>query len=166
MDKNEDLDTSAISANDYIKRETFIGAIVNGILVSSVFCLMFGVRAPVPVWGMGQFAFDFVPQTFIMVIACSLVASMMAKSAKLKGKIGTEGLRNGLPFLPKNLFLRCLLIGVTASTIVSTVMAMIFWMVDATTLNWSIAFTLKASLAVIISAIATNIAITKALNET
>lgn len=59
-------------------RETTISVVINCALTAAFYFLLFhGVEA-VPVWGVGNFAFDFGPQTFMIALMGTMVPGLIA----------------------------------------------------------------------------------------
>ena len=48
----------------YIAREILLSALINGAISVAFFVGVFGGAVPVPLWGLGNYAFDLVPQSF------------------------------------------------------------------------------------------------------
>jgi len=95
----------------YIRRETIISVVINVALSLVFFLLLFGRLDPVPVWGVGKYAFDFVPQSFAIALMSTLVPGMLAirrRKADLVGRVESTSR------LPDALLPRALLVALLA----------------------------------------------------
>jgi hypothetical protein len=72
----------------YLARETGVSAVVNGLISVGFFAGTFGRIDPIPVWGTGNYAFDFVPQSFAVAFMSVLVPGFLARKAIGAGKFG------------------------------------------------------------------------------
>ena len=52
-------------SNAALVRETAISVLINCVMTAAFYFLVFHGVEPVPIWGLGNFAFDFAPQTFM-----------------------------------------------------------------------------------------------------
>lgn len=101
----------------YLLRETAIGAVINAVLSLAMFLLVFGIHAArIPVWGPGQFAFDFLPQSFGVSFMSTLMPGLIARRNLAGGRIAPVA---GRPRLPRHLILRALLVGCIVAVICS-----------------------------------------------
>jgi hypothetical protein len=89
--------------------------LINAALSALFVFLIFGGRDRIPLWGMGGLAFDFLPQTFIIAFMATLVPSVLTRQALHSGKVAA--VEGHAPKLPRNLFLRALLIPVLVSIV-------------------------------------------------
>lgn len=69
----------AAMPSGYLARETVISAIINGVLSAGIFAAMFRRIPDVPVWGLGQLAFDFIPQSFMVALMGAMVPGLLAR---------------------------------------------------------------------------------------
>jgi hypothetical protein len=81
----------------YIARETAVSASVNAAISVGFFVAVFGFAGSVTIWGAGNFAFDFLPQTFAVTFFASLAPVLLARKAIRAGKIACA--RSPLPGL-------------------------------------------------------------------
>lgn len=72
-----------MNAQSYIRRETGVSIVINSVLSLLFFFLVFGMDDPIPVWGMGQWVFDFLPQSFMIALMSTLVPGYLT-AKKLK----------------------------------------------------------------------------------
>jgi len=108
-----------VSPEAYIRRETGVSVAINAALSLAFFLVVFGIGRPVPVWGIGAYVFDFVPQGFMIGLMGSLVPGALAGKALRAGKVAPLGA--GSP-LPRGLVVRSLLLaalGALAGTALS-----------------------------------------------
>ncbi|HSG35420.1 MAG TPA: hypothetical protein VLA37_12860 [Sphingomonadaceae bacterium] len=73
----------------YVRRETLVSALINAVISVGFFLIVFGLSAPVPVWGLGNYVFDFLPQGFAVSFFGSLVPAQMAARALPKEAVAS-----------------------------------------------------------------------------
>lgn len=81
----------------YVRRETAVSIVINSALSALFFWLVFGGVDPVPVWGMGNWVFDFAPQSFMIALMSTLVPGALTAKAIRAGKIAPAGSPSRLP---------------------------------------------------------------------
>jgi len=141
-----------VSHDAYIRRETMVSAVINAILSALFFWLVFRGVDPVPVWGMGNWVFDFVPQGFMIALMSTLVPGALTGRAIRSGRIAADGQANRLP---GNLLARALLLAGAAAILGAGLVAAIMKLVGAEQLPPGTALLLKivygASLAILVT---------------
>ena len=75
----------------HIARESLISVAINAALSLLFFLLVFGIGKTVPVQGIGNFAFDFLPQSLMIGLMAGLVPGMLARKAIVSGRIAGAG---------------------------------------------------------------------------
>ncbi len=80
----------------YIKRETAVSFVANGLVNSLVVWAVFGSRSDVPLWGSGGIAIDFVPQVGAIGLMGSLVPALLTRRRIQNGTLST-GIGHSLP---------------------------------------------------------------------
>lgn len=118
--------TSRTSPAGWLARETAISAVINAAISAGFFFAMFGLGAPIAVWGMGGFVFDFMPQSLAVAFFASLVPSLLVGKAVAAGM--TTFASDVPAFTP--LFLRSLRRGLVALLIGGGAWAAIFWVFE------------------------------------
>lgn len=68
----------------YVRRETTVSVLVNAILSLLIFLATFGWR-PVAMWGLGQWVFDFIPQSFMVALMSALVPGLLTAARMRRG---------------------------------------------------------------------------------
>jgi len=68
----------------YLAKETRISMVINAVLSLAFFVLLIGLPAAVPVAGIGNYAFDFVPQSFIIALMSALVPGFIT-ATRIRG---------------------------------------------------------------------------------
>jgi hypothetical protein len=83
-----------------IARESIVSAVVNGVISVGFFILVFGWPQRIAVRGLGNYAFDFLPQSFAIGLMASLVPGLLARKSldarRQAGAIAGRSLLNGL----------------------------------------------------------------------
>lgn len=76
---------SALSAAA-LARETAISVAINCTMSTAFYLLLFHDVEPVPIWGLGNYAFDFGPQTFMIALMGTMVPGLItARALKYQG---------------------------------------------------------------------------------
>lgn len=104
----------------YIRQETLISVVINGVLSAVFFLLVFGLADSVAVWGVGNWVFDFLPQSFMITLMSTLVPGALT-AKRLKAGILEPG--SFATRLPRSLLLRALLLAVLAAAIGTALVA-------------------------------------------
>lgn len=78
-----------LTARAYQARETAVSAVVSSAISAAFMFGVFGMAGSLPVPGMGNFAFDFVPQSGGIALMGCLVPSLLARNAIASGKVVT-----------------------------------------------------------------------------
>lgn len=79
----------------HLRREMLASAGINAIFSLAFFALVFGFRRPVTNPGIGNYAFDFIPQSFAIGLMASLIPCLLASRAIRLGRLPGSG-RSGL----------------------------------------------------------------------
>ncbi len=75
----------------FLTREALISASVNALISAGFFTLAFGFGEAAEIWGVGNFVFDFLPQSFAVAFFASLVPVLLAMRSAKAGKIAFAG---------------------------------------------------------------------------
>ncbi|WCT76810.1 hypothetical protein [Novosphingobium humi] len=149
-----------MSTAAYIRRETGVSMVINAVLTLAFFLLVFGRGGAVPVWGVGAYVFDFVPQGFMIGLMGSLVPGALAGKARRAGKVAALGVAS--PW-PANLILRSLLLalcGALAGVVLSGAALTLLGLVR---LPWGAGLAAKLVWAGLLAAMVTPVSLRKAL---
>lgn len=129
-----------MAAGPYVRRETAISVSINVVLSLAFFLLVFGRRDPIPVWGMGQYVFDFLPQSFMIALMSSVVPGLLAMKRRRSGLVAQA---SAATWLPRRLLTRGLLVGLMAALLGTGLVALVFSALDAEVIALSTALGLK-----------------------
>lgn len=149
-----------MTANHHIRRETLVSVIINSTLSLLFFLLVFGMRDPVPVWGIGQWVFDFVPQGFMIALMSTLVPGALAAR---KVKAGTVQTIDHNSRLPRSLVPRALVLAVASAVVGTAIIALIAWLAGLQSIPHVAALLLKVCYGALLSIIVTPPALRAAL---
>lgn len=75
----------------YVLRESLVSAAINAAISIGFYVAVFGRSDLIPVWGIGNLAFDNLPQSFAVALMSALVPGLLARLAQKKGKAGLPG---------------------------------------------------------------------------
>lgn len=67
-----------MTANHYIRRETLVNVAINCFFAALFFFVVFGGQDRVPVWGLGNWVFDFIPQSFMIALLGTIIPGALA----------------------------------------------------------------------------------------
>ena len=144
----------------YIKRETAVSIVINSVLSALFFWLVFRGVDPVPAWGMGNWVFDFLPQSFMIAFMSTLLPGALTGKAIRAGKILANGAGN---FLPANLFLRALVLALMSALGGTAIIALGATVTGTTELSPMMASGLKVAYGAILAIIVTPPGLRRAL---
>lgn len=137
----------------YIRRETGVSVVINAMLTLGFFLVAFGRDgAPVPVWGIGAYVFDFVPQGFMIGLMASLVPGALAGKALRSGKVAAVEAPSALP---SGLVLRSLLMAMCGAAAGVAISAGLLAALGLDQLPWGAALAFKLVWAVALAVIVT-----------
>lgn len=71
----------------YIRNETKVSIVGAVVATAFVYCLVFGVLKPAAVRGLGGYAFDFIPQSFMTALICTVLPGMIVQKRMKSGSI-------------------------------------------------------------------------------
>ena len=108
----------------YIRRETLISMAINSALTLLFFVLLFGGMDRVPLWGIGNWAFDFIPQSLMIALMGTLVPALFTGRAVKAGRIAANGPPSRLPANP---FVRAALVAFATAVVVAVIVAGLTW---------------------------------------
>lgn len=144
----------------YIRRETMIAIVINGVLSLVFFLIVFGQTDSVEVWGMGQWVFDFLPQSYMVALMSTLVPGALT-AKKLRDGVLTPS--DTPSRLPRSLPVRALMLALIAAIAGTAIVAVILWATGMSALNWTVALVLKVAYGATLGAIIAPIGLRSAL---
>lgn len=129
-----------IRAGRYVRRETMISVVINVALSAVFFLLAFGRLDPVPVWGLGKYAFDFIPQSLMIALMSAVVPGILAIRRRKAGLVERVEERSRLP---RRLLHRALLVGLLAVVLGAGLAALVLAAAGVETISWTPALAIK-----------------------
>lgn len=144
----------------YIRRETLVSMVINGVLSAAFFLLVFGKAPSIPVWGMGNWVFDYVPQSFMIALMSTLVPGALTAKRLKAGEIQPAAFSSRLP---RSLPVRAILLAVLSAALGTSLVAIATLAVGAVELAWFAAIAIKVVYGVFLGAIVTPIGLRRAL---
>ncbi|SLK08964.1 hypothetical protein [Novosphingobium mathurense] len=148
--------------DQYIRRETLVSMTINGVLSLLFFLLVFGIAPSVAVWGIGNWVFDYLPQSFMITLMSTLVPGALTAKRLKAGVLTPSGSASRLP---RPLLLRALLMAVVAALLGTTLVAALAGAVGIVTLGWTSALVIKVLYGVALGAVVTPIGLRAALTN-
>lgn len=146
--------------NTYVRTETLISMAINGVLSLVFFLIVFSKVDIVPMWGAGNWVFDFLPQSFMIALMGTLVPGALTAKRLRAGAL------QPLPQpsrLPHSLALRALVLAVAAALAGTAIVAAIIALAGVTALAWTPALVLKVVYGVVLAAVVTPMGLRSAL---
>lgn len=144
----------------YIRKETLISMAINGVFSLTFFLIVFGQAATIPLWGVGNWVFDMLPQSFMITLMSTLVPGALTAKRLKAGALQPSSQTSRLP---RSLVLRALLLAISASLVGTALVAAIALVSSIEVLDWLPALILKVSYGVILAAVVTPIGLRSAL---
>jgi hypothetical protein len=145
----------------YIRKETMVSMVINGVLSAVFFLLVFGMATSVPAWGVGNWVFDFLPQSFMITLMSTLVPGALTAKRLKAGEIQPGSYNSRLP---RSLVMRALLLAVLAAAIGTGLVAAIITLTGVNELALLPAFGVKVIYGIALGAIVTPIGLRAALS--
>ncbi len=136
----------------YIRRETLVSMAINGVLSLVFFLIVFGRASDIPLWGVGNWVFDYLPQGFMITLMSTLVPG--ALTAK-RLKVGALQPSSQKSRLPRSLVLRALLLSIIAAPVGAALIATIALASGVEVLDWMPALLIKVIYGAILGAVVT-----------
>jgi ABC-type amino acid transport system permease subunit len=143
----------------FIFRETMISVAINTVLSIGFFLLIFGHTDRVPLWGMGNWVFDAIPQSFMIALMGTLVPGLIASKALRTGKIAVKGVPR--PF--SRLAMRALVTALIAAAAGYASAGVVAELSGLERFGWTAALAIKAAYGAALAAIVTPLSLRAAL---
>ena len=138
---------------------SIIGSTVVNILF---FYLVFGSKGPIAVWGLGNYAFDFAPQSFMTALICTWLPGVITRKRLAAGVV--SHLQGPHPTL-SSLILRGLLYGLVALGLGAGAVTAGLHLLGLTEINWLGGFVFKLAYGAVVAAIITPLGLHAVLRE-
>jgi amino acid transporter len=151
-----------IPAALYVRRETTISIVINVALSLLFFLLVFGRTDPVPVWGLGKYAFDFIPQSFMIALMSTIVPGILAirrRRARLVDRVEAPSR------LPRKLVPRALLVALLAVLLGAGLVSLVLAAAQIDMIAWTPALVVKLIYGGALAAIVTPPTLRAALHQ-
>lgn len=145
---------------DYVRRETSISIVINVVLTVLIFVGVFGVGHSVSVWGVGNWVFDFLPQSFMIALMSTLVPGALTSRKIAAGKLARAA---NASRLPDRLVLRALFLAVASAIVGTAIVALGAFALTVDALGFFPALAFKMAYAVLLAAFVTPIGLRAAL---
>jgi len=147
----------------YVVKETIISIVINSAISAFFVWLVFGGAKEVPLWGSGGLAVDFLPQTFMISLMSVLVPSALTRKRRRARLIAVGP--STLTWLPRNLFLRAILLAALSTMIFSAIGTAVLSVLADGPIRIGTVWPLKIAYGALIGAIVTPIAVRVTLGE-
>ncbi len=151
---------TATSPQAYIPRETAISMGINTGLSMAFYAAVFGRIDPVPVWGLGKWVFDFVPQGFMIGLMSTLVPGAITARRLSRGEVARLA---GRSLLPRALGWRAVVIALASAAVSAAAMAAIAFACGLQALPMIAAATIKVGWGALLALVVTPIGLRAAL---
>lgn len=146
----------------YVRSEVRISVLINAAISLLFFLLVFRRTDPVPVWGLGKFAFDFIPQSLMIALMSAVVPGLLAIRRRRAGRVE----RIEAPSrLPQRLLPRALLVAVLAVAVGAGSVALVLLAMGIESIGWTPALVTKVLYGAALAAIITPPTLRAALRE-
>ena len=149
-----------ITASSFIQRQTAINVAVCLFASLLPFLLVFEIGVRVPVWGVGNYVFDFLPQGFMIAFMSILMPGMSAAKALREGSVSPVAHRSQPT---ASLVVRAGLFGSIGAAVGVGLAAGMSSLTGASVIEWTMALSAKLIYGGLLSAIVTPIGLRAAL---
>lgn len=146
----------------YIRTETIFSTIGSTVVNILFFFLVFGLKGPIEVWGIGKYAFDFVPQSFMTALICTWLPGFITRRRLASGVV--THLPGPSPRFA-SLILRGLFYGAVALGLGAGCVAAGLYLLGLNEVNWLGGFVFKLSFGAIVAAVVTPLGLRALLRE-
>lgn len=146
----------------YIRTETIFSTIGSTVVNILFFFLVFGLTGPIEVWGIGKYAFDFVPQSFMTALLCTWLPGFITRRRLASGVV--THLPGPSPRFA-SLILRGLFYGAVALGLGAGCVAAGLYLLGLNEVNWLGGFVFKLSFGAIVAAVVTPLGLRALLRE-
>jgi hypothetical protein len=147
---------TALEPSRFLARETLVSAAINAVISVGFFLLVFGGIDPVPVWGIGNYAFDFVPQSFAIGLMASLVPGLLCRKAMAAGRIAGV---SASPGGPGTIVVRAVVNALLAVVVGAGLCALVLWATGVDAFAHTPAFVLKVVYGAVLGSLVTRLAL-------
>ena len=144
----------------YVRKEQMISIAINGALSLVFFLIVFGQASVIPLWGVGNWVFDFLLQSFMIALMGTLVSGMLTMRRLRAGTLQPAPWQSRLP---SSLVGRALVLSVAAALLGTAAITAAVWASGLAELSWTPALVLKVLYGLILAAIVTPIGLRSAL---
>ena len=166
-------DPPSAARRSYVAHETGISIVINMAISAAFVWIVFGGAAAVPVSGTRGLLVDFLPQTFMIALMGSLVPSALTRKRvrgqRRRGQPGRDEIAGGAPFLPwlpRSLLVRSILIALAALPILAGPAMLLLWSVQHAPVTIWVVLVLKIAYGALVAAVVTPLAVRAVLGET
>lgn len=146
----------------YIRTETIFSVVGSTVVNVLFFMLVFGMKGPIEVWGVGKYAFDFVPQSFMTALICIWLPGVITRKRLSSGAV--VKLLGPRP-RPASLRMRGLLYGSIALGLGAGAVSAGLFLSGLNEVNWLGGFVFKLAYGAIVAAIVTPMGLHAVLRE-
>lgn len=150
----------SVASSRHIARETAVSTGINAAISVGFFVLVFGEVDSVPVWGMGNYAFDFLPQSFAIGLMATLVPGLLCRRAIAAGRFGG----NATP-TPASVIVKAVLNALAALVLGAGLCALALWAAGVEEIDQVTAFVPKVLYGAVLGAIVTRLTLGRMLTR-
>jgi len=147
---------------NYIRTETLFSIIGSTVVNILFFLLVFGTKGPIEVWGIGKYAFDFFPQSFMTALICTWLPGVITRNRLASG--AATYLPGRRP-RPTSLVLRGLLYGIVVLGLGAGAVAASLHLIGLNQVDWLGGFIFKLAYGATLAGIVTPMGLRAVLRE-
>jgi hypothetical protein len=156
----EGLVNQKLASSRYIARETAVSAAINAAISVGFFMLVFRGIDPVTVWGVGNYAFDFIPQSFAIGFMATLVPGLLCRRAIAANRFAETS--SAVPS-PASVGARAALNGIAALVVGAGLCALVLWIMGIDEIDRGTAFVAKVLYGAALGALVTRLTLRRML---
>lgn len=143
----------------YIRTETRF-SIIGSVAVTMLFySLVYGIGGSVPVWGVGGYAFDFGPQSFMTALICTWLPGLITRKRLQSGHALLHRVRLG----DSSVLMTGLGAGLATLLVGGGVAVALLVASGATAIDWTLGLAIKCAFAAMVAMIVTPVGLRRLL---
>ena len=151
-----------VTNGNYVRTQTIFSVIGSIVVTVIFFVVAFDLSGPLPVRGVGGYAFDFVPQAFMTALICTLIPGFVTRSQLRQGIL--TPLAGDAP-RPASLLLRGLIFALVSLVLGAGSVSLLLFVADIQSIDWEIGLAVKILFAGLVAVLVTPKALRASLRE-
>jgi len=149
-----------MNVSRYLLREAAVSAVINAAISAGFFFAFFRGMDLIPVWGPGNYAADFVPQSFAVALMSALVPGFLARKGIAEGKFSVVTVP-----APTKVALHALAWAVAGLVVGSALAALVLWVSGLEVIPAFPALAIKVAYGAALGALVTHLSVGRLVSQ-